>query len=257
MTIQGGKSDQREQDRHGTAAVVAGGALLIMAVAAFFSYGYVHNSLIDQGDPLHTLQQMEASATLFRMEILGWLLIILCDLLVSWGLYQYFKPIHAAYAVLTGWLRLLYTAILSIAVAQLVVVSSVVEETRSGFGGTMEEWAMQVWLSITAFESIWSMGLIIFGLHLIVAGLVALRAVHIPKWIGSLLILAGISYTLINLMYRIVPELESVTAILEMILMAPMMIGELGFAIWLLLRGHKQGSKQDHSKVISKATNRD
>ncbi|RSK29480.1 DUF4386 domain-containing protein [Bacillus sp. HMF5848] len=219
------------------AAVISGIALLIMTIAAFFAQGYVHSSLVVKGDAVTTLENIQASQSLFRLQILGWLIIVITDLIVSWGFYVFLKPFHREYALLAGWLRLLYTAILAIAVSHLVVANSTLQE--SVIGEALGNMPQQVMWSITAFEAIWSVGLIIFGLHLITVGLVVMKTKHIPKVISILVFLAGFSYSLIHFMYGFIPQLEGFTQILEMTLMAPMFIGELGFGIWLLVKGKK------------------
>lgn len=222
-----------------SSAIIAGTSLLIMTVAAFFSYGYVHNSLVVSGDSASTLKNIQASVSLFEFEILGWFVIIVADIFVSWAFYVFLKPIHPEYSLLAGWLRLVYTAILATAVSNLVIASNIVRENTSLLTESMDILASQVMTSIMAFESIWSIGLIVFGAHLMMIGYVALKAKQIPKLISILLVVAGASYMLIHLMHGFFPQYESVTARMETILIIPMIIGELGFGIWLLFKGRK------------------
>ncbi|WP_283153762.1 DUF4386 domain-containing protein [Guptibacillus hwajinpoensis] len=225
------------QNMQQKAAVLSGIALLVMTVAAVFAQGYVHSSLVVEGDAATTLKNIQASQGLFRLEVLGWLIIIILDLIVSWGFYLFLKPFHAGYALLAGGLRFLYTVILAIAVSHLVITNSVVQNAE--LGTSSDTVAQQVMDAITAFEAIWSFGLIIFGLHLIVVGMVAWNTTRIPKVISFLVVLAGFSYSLIHFMYQFIPQIENVTGLLELILMVPMVIGELGFGIWLLVKGRR------------------
>lgn len=70
-----------------SSAIIAGLSLLMMSIAACFSYGYVHSSFVVHGDALSTLKNIQSSGSLFELAILGWLLIILTDLLVLWAFY--------------------------------------------------------------------------------------------------------------------------------------------------------------------------
>ncbi|UOQ46697.1 DUF4386 domain-containing protein [Gracilibacillus caseinilyticus] len=218
-------------------AVIAGISLIIMGIAAAFSYGYVHNSLVVSRDSVTTLQNIEASLSLFQCGILGWVVIVLSDILVSWAFYVYLKSIHRDLSLLAGWLRLVYTFILAIAVSHLVIASNLVRQHTSG--EFIEFTPSDFMTSILAFESIWSLGLIIFGAHLILVGSIALKSKHIPKVISVLLVIAGASYTLIHLLHGFFPQLDKVTSSIEMVLTIPMTIGELAFGIWLLLKGKK------------------
>ncbi|MGA9289641.1 MAG: DUF4386 domain-containing protein [Anaerobacillus sp.] len=219
------------------AAVFSGVALFIMTFAAFFAQGYVHSSLVIEGDAVTTLKTIQASQVLFRLEVLGWLIIIIMDLIVSWGFYRFLKPFHHGYALLAGWLRFLYTAILAMAVSHLVIANNVVQKSVSD--KSLDTVAQQALDSITAFEAIWSFGLIIFGLHLIAVGLIAMNTKKIPKVISILVVIAGFSYSIIHFMHHFIPQIENVIGLLELTLMVPMVIGELGFGIWLLVKGRK------------------
>ncbi|WP_141430722.1 DUF4386 family protein [Bacillus sp. 03113] len=74
---------RNDQNTQHSSAIIAGISLLIMTIAAFFSYGYVHNSLVVRGDSASTLKNIQASISLFDLEILGWLVIIILDIIVS------------------------------------------------------------------------------------------------------------------------------------------------------------------------------
>ncbi|MGM7703469.1 DUF4386 domain-containing protein [Pseudalkalibacillus sp. Hm43] len=214
------------------APLIAGLSLILMAIAAIFSYGYVHSSLVINGDPATTLTNIQKSISLFTFGILGWVVIIILDIIVSWAFYVLLKPVHRAYSLLAAWLRLIYTAILATAVSHLVIARNIIHESSDSL-------QTQVMTHIQAFESIWSMGLIVFGLHLFVVGYVALKSSQIPKILSYLLVAAGISYTAVHLLHSFYPQLESTTNLLEAILSFPMFVGELGFGIWLLVKGKK------------------
>jgi len=231
------------QNMQQKAAFLSGVALLVMTLAAFFAQGYVHSSLVVEGDAAATLKNILASPFLFRLEVLGWLTIIMTDLIVSWGFYVFLKPFQPGYALLASWLRLLYTAVLAIAVSHLVIANSIVQTS-------VADVVPQVMGSLTAFEAIWSFGLIIFGLHLIAVGLIAMDTSKIPKVISFLVVLAGISYSLIHFMYGFIPQMERFTGVLELILMFPMFIGELGFGLWLLVKGRKLTMDESYSTIL-------
>ncbi|MBA2176029.1 DUF4386 domain-containing protein [Halobacillus locisalis] len=206
-----------------SAALVAGISLLIMTLAAFFSYGYVHSTLVIPDDAAATFENIQDSLALFRLGIAGWVVIIAADLLVSWAFYTFFKTVDVRLAQVVGGLRLLYTLILSIAVFQLA-------------GAAVMRSASEVMAAITSFEVIWSFGLIVFGVHLVMTGIVASKAGDIPRLWSVLLVAGGAGYMVVHALYRFLPQFDSATAILEAILMLPMMAGELGFGVWLLVK---------------------
>ena len=72
-------------------ALIAGIALIIMAVVAGFTYGYLHNTLIVEGDSETTLRNLKSDASLFQAEIFGWFFILVLDVIVAWALYFFFR----------------------------------------------------------------------------------------------------------------------------------------------------------------------
>lgn len=213
-------------------AAITGIALILMMFLAFYAYGYAHSSLVDYSDPAVTLQNVQASPGLFTGEIVGWIAIILLDLIVTWTLYVYLRQGSQRTAMIAGISRLLYTIILSVAVVQLV--KGLFMSTTATAAQAPELLSL-----IESFESIWSFGLIVFGVHLFAVGWAGRSIVAVPKWSIWLLLIAGVSYTFLNSLYIFLPQLDSITSTLELILMLPMTVGEIGFGIWLLIKGRK------------------
>ncbi len=144
-------------------ALTAGISLLIMTLASFFSYGFVHGSLVVQGDAGATYNNIMSSINLFKGEVLGWVIIMLTDVLVTWAFYVFLQPLNKSLSLLGAWLRLIYTAILGIAIMDLIFV--LLLSTRSVYlsSFTVEQIQALMMLFLNAFESIWSVGLIVFG----------------------------------------------------------------------------------------------
>lgn len=217
-------SSVRSQRR---AALWSGIALVLMALVAFFAQGYVYQSLVIENEAMTTYENLVSHPTLFRFGIIGWGIIVGLDLIVAYGLYRFFKPLHVTFALLIGTLRFVYTLILAFAVIRLIEAERLLDTSAS---------ARQVYETVTSFEVIWSFGLIAFGLHLVAVGWMAARTRLIPRTIGILLVVAGFSYTVVHVLYQF-PTLEDVAILLELILMLPMFVGELAFAVWLLVKG--------------------
>lgn len=146
------------------AARAAGISLILMAAAAAFSYGYVHGSLVTEGDPAATFGSLTAAPLQFRAEILGWTLIMVCDIVAAWGLNKVLKPVQPGLSLLGAWLRLSYTAVLGAAVFSLIVVSLLTGSSTGAFSGfTANQLETETMLFLRSFEAVWSVGLIILA----------------------------------------------------------------------------------------------
>lgn len=129
----------------------------------------------------------------------------------------------------------MYTAILGIAIFNLIFVLLLSKSTVAN----SEAYTM---LFLEAFEYIWSVGLVIFGLHLLVLGYVTFLSKQIPKFISVLLFIAAIGYIVIHVMNTMFSQYDAIISILNVVFQLPMIAGELGFSIWLLLRGGKNST---------------
>ena len=220
-------------------ALTAGISLIIMTLASFFSYGFVHGTLVVQGYASATFINIVSSNNLFKGEILGWIIIMIADILVAWAFYVFLEPVNQNLSLLGAWLRLTYSAILGIAILNLIVVLLLMGNTIDFSSLKIEQTQAFMMLFLEAFQWIWSMGLVVFGGHLLIVGYVALKSDVIPKVISILLLLASIGYIIIHLSKMFLPQYEAVITTLNFIFTIPMIVGELGFGIWLLLRGGK------------------
>ncbi|MFD0621291.1 DUF4386 domain-containing protein [Paenibacillus sp. GCM10027629] len=225
------RTDQRQP------ALIAGISLIIMTLASFFSYGYVHASLVVQGDASATFHNLMSSSTLFKAEIFGWVIILMSDIVVTWAFYMFLKPMNNSLSLLGAWFRLTYTAILGIAILNLLFVRLLANSADPL--AISDSLQAQVMLYLNAFESMWSIGLIVFGGHLLIVGGVAVKSNGIPKIISILLVIAGAGYILIHLCNAFLPQFDGVITVLKFIFTVPMIVGELGFGLWLLFKGGK------------------
>jgi len=222
-----------KNDAPRSAAIASGVSLLVMAAAAAYSYGFVHDRLVASGDPAATAANLSTFSALFRSGVLGWLLILICDVVAAWSLYRFFEPTNRSLSLLGAWIRLAYTAILGIAVAFLALALLSAEHMTPNDALAAES----IWLSLRAFDFVWSVGLVIFGLHLWITGLLVFQAPTAPRWVGVLLQAAALSYLGVHLYKISMPEMSLWFGTLKAVLSVPMALGELSLAFWLLLKG--------------------
>ena len=218
-----------------SSALIAGISLLLMALVAGLTYGYIHGSLVIPGNAEETLNNISGSIGLFQSEIAGWTLTFLLDALVAWSLYHFFAGTSRGLSALSSVLRVVYTVFLGIAIFNLPKVLAIINDHMAEYG--VEGASSKLMHYLNSFETIWSYGLIVFGLHLMVLGYLALRSSFVPKLWGILLIIAGVCYSGLNVLYAIAPGISENISSIEAIMAIPMTIGELAFAFWLIIKG--------------------
>jgi hypothetical protein len=151
---------------------------------------------------------------------------------VAWALYFFLKQVNEYLSLLTAWLRLVYAAMLGIALFNLVVVLIFLSGANYLAVFETDQLHAQVLIFLNAFYDVWSIGLIVFGFHLFSLGYLAFKSDYIPRILGILLIVAGLSYIIDYGGNFLFPNLNmGISLILGW--------GELLFMFWLLFKGVK------------------
>ena len=230
------------------AAIVAGFSFLIMTIAAIFAIYFVLDNLKVPGDAAATANNIMASETLFRVGICSLIIVLICDLVVAWALYVFLIQVNKSLSLLTAWLRMVYAAFLGIALLNFVIILLLLSGADYLIAFDTAQLHAQVLLFLNAFNDIWAIGLVIFGLHLFLLGYLVLKSGFIPKILGILLIIASLGYLISNLATLLLPRYENYKAIIEFVFIIPMFGGEIGLALWLLFKGGKIPSKDSDNK---------
>ena len=216
--------------------LLAGISLIVMAIAAGFSYGYVHNSLVVDS-PEETLQNLISNKSLYLFGLVGWVVIFITDLIVAIALFGYFRRTAKQASLLTALLRIVYTIILGTGIIQLFRIIPLLSADVA-VANTFS--AFDVVLRMHLFETIWSLGLIVFGLHLVGLGYLSVKASSVPSLLGYLLYLSGILYIFVHVARQIVAFDPEVVSKIENISSLPMALGEMLLALWLIYKGFRK-----------------
>lgn len=220
-------------------AIVAGIAFLIMAIAAIFANGFVLGNLIVPGDATTTANKIMGSLMLFRTSIFSFLLVLICDVVVAWALFIFLQRVNKSLSLLMAWLRIVYAAILGIALMNLVIVLLLLSGADYLTVFKTDQLYAQVLLYLKAFNFEWAIGLVVFGFHLFLLGRLVCKSGYIPRILAILLSIGALCYLITNFAYLLWPNYENLKATIDMFLSLPMAIGELALAFWLLFKGGK------------------
>jgi hypothetical protein len=147
------------------------------------------------------------------------------DVLVAWGLYVLFRAVYETLALLVAWMRVVYAAVFAIAVANLVDVAQLLGSAQSA---TLEpsQLQAQVMSSIASFENGWSIGLAIFGLHLVGLGALVFSSTPWSKVLGVLVVVAGGGYLVDSFARILVPDYGLTVSLVTF-------VGEALLIVWL------------------------
>lgn len=217
------------------ASIIAGASLLLMTILAAYANFGVLERLTVSGDTANTAYNFSNSIGSVRVAILCFLLVVVIDVIVALALYRVLAPVHKGISKLAALFRLLYAGVFVAAITQLIQISQArggeayanyIQDNYSG------NYIMNIENNFNAFHVIWSVGLILFGIHLLLIGYLAYKASYMPKFLGILLAIAGLGYLIDSLGYLYISNYNANIAGITF-------IGEAILIFWLLIKGRR------------------
>ena len=212
-------------------ALTAGIGLLLMAVLAPLAHFGVLENLVVSGDAATTVENIMADEGLFRLAIATLLVVTFLDIVVAWALYVLMKPVHPTLAILVGWLRLAAPAVFAVALANLLDVANLLGSAESS-ALSPDQLGAQVMASVASFGNGWDMSLAIFGLHLVGLGYLLFKSLDFPRFLGVLVVVAGVGYVADTFARILVSDFEFNISLFTF-------VGEALLIFWLIWRAIK------------------
>jgi hypothetical protein len=220
-----------------TSARIAGFGLILMAILAFFANFFVLESLIIPGDAATTANNIMDNELLFRVGIISFIIVLILDVLVAWTLYIFLKPVNKNLALLAALFRLIYTTIFGVALCHLLNVLQLLSGADYLKVVGTDQLHAQVMLSVDEFSNEWLIGLVFFGLHLLVIGYLIFKSGYMPRILGILLIIAAFGYLLDSFAHFLLLNYTDYETTFLLIVAVPGIVAELSLCFWLLIKG--------------------
>jgi len=192
-----------------------------MAVLAVFGNFVAIQSLVTPGDAAKTAIDISNSEALFRWGVASLIVIAVLDIIVAGALLRLFEPVNRSVSITAAWFRVAYAAVYLVAVIQLVMALGLLGDPN------------QALRAIDAYDTIWLVGLILFGVHLLLIGYLAYRSGFMARVFGVLLVVAGLGYIADGFVAVLVPGPSISIGQFTF-------IGEAALIFWLLIKGTRK-----------------
>jgi hypothetical protein len=202
---------------------------------AFFGLMYVPSVLLVPGDPAATSRNILASQWLFRSGTVSQLVGQIIFIFQVLALYRLLNPVNKNHAVLMVVLVLVGIPIAFLNEVNHLAALRLLSSTDDG-AFTSTQLQAQAMLFLDMREYGIEVAHVFWGLWLLPLGFLVFRSGFLPRLLGALLMLGGAAHVIDagrQLLFPGVPTLSQLT-FASAILAA---IGELLFALWLLIRG--------------------
>ncbi len=203
----------------------------VWMIVGIFSLQYVPSTLIVLGDAATTASNIVANELLFRMGIVGSLMIQLLHIAVVLILYQLFKSVDKNQASL-----IVILGLVGVPIAMLNTLGKVMALTLVNSADQMMFYLNMNTNGIMIASIFW-------GLWLLPQGYLIIKSGYFPKIFGFLMYLAGLSYFIGSFVYFLLPTLAIIPAL------NILAIGEVLFMGWVVLKGAKLPSKDANKET--------
>ena len=221
---------------------LAGLLYVLASIPGFFALAYVPGKLIVHGNATATANNIASSETLFRLGIAADLIGQMLFVFVALALYDLLKSVNQRWAGLMVIFILLSIPIAFLnevnAVAALVLIRG--GDFLSLFDKPQRDALAMLFLKLHGGG--FDVAEIFWGLWLLPLGLLVYRSRFIPRVLGVLLILACFAYVVDSLTSLLLPSLETIVSRW----VSPLMLAEVVFMLWLLIKGATPKPLADH-----------
>lgn len=199
-----------------TLSIVAGASYLIIFFAAIFANFFALESVIKA-----PIDAVENNDLIVRLGVIAFLITVVFDVVVAWALNQLYK--NHFLTVLSTYFRMMHAAIMGVAIFALPLALK--ETTQEGILAQVE-----------TFNNIWLIGLFFFGIHITLLSIIAV----VPKFIKVFLAVAGGMYVVDTVAHFSLSNYSDLASIFLILVAIPSIVGEMSFALWLLIKGGKK-----------------
>lgn len=210
-------------------ARLTGVGYLIIFICGFYGNFYVLENLLISGDAYATFQNIMNNSDAYKMGVFTFLLMVIVDLILAWPLYTLLKGTNKKMALISSLLRVINAGFFFVALGNLFDICQQIQ------GESLTP--SQTLASFEQFKFIWTIGLLVFGAHLLLLGNLIYRSTLFPKILGILIALAGLGYLVDCTAQLGLSSYTEYKYLFEMMVVILGVVGEFSLTIWLLVKG--------------------
>lgn len=212
-----------------------GGALyLAIIVLGAFAEGFVSNKLIVAGDAASTAANILAAPGLWRLSVAGNFLVVLCAVPLLWIEYLLLRPISRQLVLLAVLFNGVSLAVE--AISKLFLLAVMPTLASADYLKAFDPHQLQILanLALSSHDIAFNIALIFFGFTCVVNGYLIFKSRYLPRFVGILMQIAGVSYLTACFAALFAPAFAE---LITPAILLPPLIGESSFCLWLLFKG--------------------
>lgn len=213
---------------------LAGLFYLVIIVLGLFGESYVRGTLVVAEDAVATAQNIQASASLWRLGIFTDLMMQVLDIPIIVLMYLLFQRVSAGLNLVATFFNLIQTAVL--VANKLVLLLPLILLGGAGYFSAFSSEQLAAWsyVAVRIYNYGFAAGLIFFGIACVIRGYLIIKSELFPKLLGWLLSLAGLCYLVNSSALLLLPD---IAPLLFPWIFLPVLVGELTLSLWMMIKG--------------------
>jgi hypothetical protein len=215
-------------------ARVAGVLYLAVIALGIFAEGYVINHFRASADVATLARNILAEPILWNIGAFANLLLVLCAVALSWLLYLLLRPVSRNLIVLAVFFNIVSLAIETISKLFQLMVKPILTSTSMAKAFDPAQLHALANFALRSHDIAFNIALVFFGATCILYGQLIIKSGYLPKLVGLLMQIGGVSYLIACFAALFAPVLSNL--INPAILVLPL-IGEASLCLWLLVKG--------------------
>lgn len=218
-------------------ARLAGLFYLLMVITGPFVVIYVPGRLLVPGDPAETVANILAHQSLFRAFIVVGLFAEMFFIATVLALFRLLEDVGRGLAALMVIIVLVEAPMAFWGIANQVATLSMIQDTSllGVFDPAQRDVLASLMITVESQGS--SISELFWGLWLLPLALLVYRSGFLPRFLGVWLLLNGFAYVVSAFTRILLPEYAGIASTVTF----PVLMGEVVFALWLLIVGVKEG----------------
>lgn len=225
-------------------AQLAGSLYLVIGIAGVFSIIWVPAQLTVSGDPSGTAALIAQRPSLFAAGVGADVVLMIAEIMLSVMLYAMFRSHGHVLALSAAAARLLMVAVMAAMLLPEAGILALVSQDAPFVALDEGQRAELAWVLRKVHDAgvlVWQ---VFFTMHLWLLGVLAWRSECVPRLLAGGLAIGGTGYLAASVHAFHFPQVAALGAAV-MALLAVATLAEIGFAIWLLVRGQIRARTTD------------
>ena len=204
--------------------------LVFTIVGGAFGEVYVPSQII-ASDAATTAAQLRASDGLLRIGFAAYLVEAFSDVVLAWLFYVILRPVNRNLALLSAFFGIVSMTLF--AVTEMFYFSAPMflsgKKYLSAFSPDQLDAFATLFLSL--YGGLSGLFMLFYGSGWILRGWLTFKSTYLPRFLGAIMILAGLGFVTKNVMKVLAPSYSFD------LLLAPMLLNAVAVAGWMLVRG--------------------